>query len=324
MVVLADRLGKGAADADHVAAGAAARNHLAFVAEEIFGDVPAAVDLADELRLGHFDIVEEGFAEGRIARNQQDRLGRDALALHVEEHEGDALIFVRLVGADEAEDPVGLVGIAGPDLRSVDDPVIALVLAEGLQGDEVAARAGFRIALAPADFTARDLVQIMDLLLFGPEFEQRGAEHPDTEAVERRARVDALHFLFQDLGLFGGQPGAAIFLRPIGNGVALCGAGFEPLFLGVILENPFAAAPAHIAFVADGFAHFGGTIGFQPGAHFGAKSVLIAHFSGSSSGVQTKGSRPVYASVNLAPPRCRYGTVASDCGPLTRPRMRLS
>src|SRR3546814_15470645 len=92
-------------------------------------------------------IVEEGFAERAVAADQQDRLGRDALARHVEEHEGDALIFVRLVGADEAENPVGLVGVARPDLRPVDDPMIALVLTEGLQGPEIAARARFEIAL---------------------------------------------------------------------------------------------------------------------------------------------------------------------------------
>src|SRR3546814_11087076 len=75
-----------------------------------------------------------------------------------------------------------------------------------LQGHEIAARARFGIALAPADFAARDRVEILDLLLLGPELQQRGAEHPDTEAVERRARMDALHFLFEDLGLLGGEP----------------------------------------------------------------------------------------------------------------------
>ena len=55
-----------------------AADHLALVAEEIFGDVPALVHLADELVLGHLHVVEEGLAEGRIAADQQDRLGRDA------------------------------------------------------------------------------------------------------------------------------------------------------------------------------------------------------------------------------------------------------
>ena len=39
-------------------------DHLAFVAEEIFGDVPALVHFADDLVLGHLHVVEEGFAEG--------------------------------------------------------------------------------------------------------------------------------------------------------------------------------------------------------------------------------------------------------------------
>src|SRR5690606_23675630 len=161
---------------------------------------------------------------------------------------------------DEAEDPVGLVGIAGPDFRPVDDPMIALVFAEGLQRDEVAARTRFRIALAPADFAARDLGEVMDLLLLGAEFEHRGAEHPDAEAVERRACIDALHFLAENLGLFGRETSAAISLGPVGHRIALRDARFEPRFLGVVLEHPFAPAPAHIALVAHGFAHFGGAI----------------------------------------------------------------
>src|SRR3546814_19909054 len=113
-------------------------------------------------------IVEEGFAERAVAADQQDRLGRDALARHVEEHEGDALIFIRLVGAYEAENPVGLVGIAGPDFRSVDDPVIALVITERLQGHVIAARPRIRIPLAPAAFAATVRVEQLPLLLIGP------------------------------------------------------------------------------------------------------------------------------------------------------------
>ena len=35
--------------------------------EQIFGDIPAPVQRADQLILGHLHIVEEGLAEGRIA-----------------------------------------------------------------------------------------------------------------------------------------------------------------------------------------------------------------------------------------------------------------
>ena len=195
--------------------------------------------------------------------------------------------------------------------------MVALVLAEGLQADEVAARARFAIALAPADFAARDLGEVMDLLLLGTEFEQRRAEHPDAEAVERRARIDALHFLLEDLRLFGRESRTAIGFRPVGDGIAFRYAGLEPLFLGVILEHPFAAAPADVAFVADGLAHFGGAVGFQPRAHFGAEGVQIAHLQGSSSDPRIRGIRQLYASVNLGRRTCRYGAVASDCPPLT-------
>ena len=112
---------------------ARARNHLTFVAEQILGDIPAAVELANNLMLRHRDIVKEGFAERRISADQQDRLGRNAGARHVEQQERDALILVGLVGPDQTEDPVSLVGIRGPDLAAIDDPMIALVFAKGLE-----------------------------------------------------------------------------------------------------------------------------------------------------------------------------------------------
>ena len=113
-----------------------------------------------DLVLGHLHVVEEGLAEGRIAGDQQDRPGRDAGARHVEQQEADPLMLGRgRIGAHQAEDPVGLVGIAGPDLLAVDQPVIALVLALGLQAGEVGAGAGLGIALAPADLAAGDLGQ---------------------------------------------------------------------------------------------------------------------------------------------------------------------
>ena len=100
--------------------------------EQIFRQHPATVKFADNLVLGHDNIVEEGFAERRVARNQLDRLCRNAWRFHIEQQEADALIFICLVGADEAENPVGLIGIGCPDFLAVYDPMVALVLAIGL------------------------------------------------------------------------------------------------------------------------------------------------------------------------------------------------
>ena len=63
------------AEAFSVAAKAHAADHFALMAQEVFGDVPALVDLAYHLILGDLHIVEEGLAERRIAGDEQDRPG---------------------------------------------------------------------------------------------------------------------------------------------------------------------------------------------------------------------------------------------------------
>src|SRR3546814_665471 len=170
------------------------------MAEQIFGDVPALVLVMDALAFGHFHIVEKGLAERRIARNQQDRLGRDTLARHVEQDEADPALLRFLGGPHEAENPVGLVGIARPHLLPVDDIMVARILGRGREPGEVRSGVGFRIALAPADFAARDLGQIIELLFLAAVFEQRRAEHRNAEAVQGIARGDPAHLLTQHLG----------------------------------------------------------------------------------------------------------------------------
>ena len=259
-------------------AQAHAGDHLALVAEQIFGDVPALVFLVDAVRLGHLHIVHEGFAERRIAADQQDRLGRDARALHVEQHEADAALLGCLAGADEAEDPIGLVGVAGPHLLPVDDIMVARVLGAGREAGEVGAGIGFRIALAPADFAARDLGQMFELLLFAAVFQQRGPEHRNAEAVERVARPDRAHFLAQHLGFRRRQPAAAILLRPVGDGPTPFAHHLQPLRLcgiggGIIM----APTPADVLIATDRLAHVWRAVRLQPRAGVGSELIEIGH-----------------------------------------------
>ncbi|KAK0334014.1 hypothetical protein LTR94_018300 [Friedmanniomyces endolithicus] len=192
-------LGQGTAGAD-LAHGA---DHGPLMGQQIFGHVPAAVQRADQVFLLHPHIVEEGFAEGGLAADQGDGPGGDARRLHVEQDEGDAQMFGRLrIGADQAEDPVGLVGVGGPDLLAVDDPVVAAILRLGLDRGQVGAGAGLGIALAPADFAAHDLGQEPLLLFFGPEGQKRRAQHPDAETGQGRLGLDAPQLRRQHLGLF--------------------------------------------------------------------------------------------------------------------------
>ena len=103
--------------------------------------------------------------------------------------------------AHEAENPVGLVGIRGPDFLAIDQVMVALVFAFGLQVSQIRAGARFGIPLTPARFAHYDVRQEALLLLFIAKFEQGRPEHPQSEGIERRPRFDAAQFLLQDASL---------------------------------------------------------------------------------------------------------------------------
>src|SRR6185369_5174688 len=117
--------------------------------EEALADSPAAVPGTDQVVLLGARVGEEGLAEGGRIVDQPDRTGQHARLAHIDQHEADALMLLGGVGAHQAEAPIGEVGARGPDLLAVDQIVVALVFAPGLQGSEVGAGARLRIALAP-------------------------------------------------------------------------------------------------------------------------------------------------------------------------------
>ena len=87
--------------------------------------------VADQIALRHPHVVEEGLAERRLAGDQQDRLGADTPgeAMSNSMKLMPSCFLARRVGAHQAEDPVGLVGVGGPDLLAVDDEMVAVVSA---------------------------------------------------------------------------------------------------------------------------------------------------------------------------------------------------
>ena len=110
--------------------------------------------------LGTFTSSKKVSQKGELPLISRIGLVETPGRLHVEQQEADPAMLGLGRGADQAEDPVGLVGVAGPHLLAVDQPVVALVLGLGLQAGEIGAGARLRIALAPADFAARDLGQV--------------------------------------------------------------------------------------------------------------------------------------------------------------------
>src|SRR5262249_20658018 len=106
----------------------------------------------------------------------------DARGLHVDQKEADAVLLHLGVGAHEAEAPVGETAAGRPDLLTIDQIVVTLVLGLGLQAGQVGARARFRIALTPTDFSARDPGQMSFLLLVAAILEQGWTEQRSPHA----------------------------------------------------------------------------------------------------------------------------------------------
>src|SRR4029079_18288010 len=116
--------------------------------------------------------------------------------------------------ADQAEDPVRLVSIAGPDFLAIDQPVIAFVFRLCVKARQVRSGTRFGIALAPANLAACDLRKVMLFLLLAPELEHCGPKHGNSEAGERRTCADPLHFLLEDAGFGRRKAAPAIIHRP--------------------------------------------------------------------------------------------------------------
>ena len=97
----------------------------------------------------------------------------------------------RRVGADQAEDPVGVLAERRPGLLAVDDPVVAVADGGGAQRGQVGAGVGLGEALAPPDVEVRRLRQEALLLLLVAEGREDRADHAGVEGAAARARWPA-------------------------------------------------------------------------------------------------------------------------------------
>ena len=79
--------------------------------QQVFSDIPAGVQSADQITFFDPDIVEEGLAKRRLTGDQADRSGAGAGCCHIEQHKADAGVFLGGIGANQAENPIALIGI---------------------------------------------------------------------------------------------------------------------------------------------------------------------------------------------------------------------
>ena len=247
-------------------------DHAALVLQQFLGYFPATVQAADEVAFRHVHVSQKCFAEHRCAADQGDRPRLDPRTLHVEQQEADAAVLGAGVGAYQAEDPVGVVGVGGPDLLAIDQIVVALIFGAGREAGQIGAGAGLAIALTPAQFAARDGRQVCGLLFLAAVFQQHRAEHADAETEQGCAAAKARHFFFQYKVLVTRQPAAAIGLGPRRYGPAARDHAREPQLAVGIAEAYVASAPHPFAFW-HGRAHGGGTVGIEPGADVRAEII---------------------------------------------------
>src|ERR1700722_15530081 len=118
---------------------------------------------------------------------------------------------------------------------------------------------------------------MLALLFFGAVLQQRRAEHPDAEAVRRRAAVERALFLAQNFGLVARESAAAVLTRPLRHRPPLLRHAFEPQSLRVGLKFPMPSAPASVFFSLGRPPHFGRAIRLEPRARLFPKSVKIFH-----------------------------------------------
>ena len=213
------------------APSADAADHFALVRQQVLGDVPALVEFADEVapcgtRTSSKKVSQNGdlpeISRIGLVDTPGVRMSKRMKLMPM-------MLRRRRVGAHQAEDPVGLVGVARPDLLAVDEEMVAVVFGARRQRRQVGAGVGLRVALAPADLAARDLRQVFALLRFAavaaaaPGRASRCRTHCSGER-----QPSAAHLAAQDSCFLARETAAAVFLRPVRHGPAARRHAFEP------------------------------------------------------------------------------------------------
>src|SRR5262249_59417354 len=122
----------------------------ALVRERRHGDLPAPIDVADDVGTRDGYGVEEHLAEFGGSGDLPERPDRDAGKLHVEDEVGQAPVLrQRRIGARQEAAPAGELCVARPHLLPGDTEAVAVALRARAHRGEVAARVRLAEELAP-------------------------------------------------------------------------------------------------------------------------------------------------------------------------------
>ena len=169
------------------------------------------------MRVGEERVVENDLVEVVRPGQVDDRPGRDARRLHVDEELGQPMppVFLgRRRGAQQRDHVIGLMRVAGPDLAPADQPSAVGLGRPGRGGEHVGARIGLAEPDAETEFAARDLRQDLLLYLLLAVAEDDRAALPVGGRMRSGRRAGRQHFLRHDIALEMRALVAAIFFGP--------------------------------------------------------------------------------------------------------------
>ena len=177
------------------------------MAEDGVGYLPALPSFTHNLILGYTNIGKKNLVEIRIFGHINERTNLNARGVHFKQQERDSLMLGGVgLCSNQAEDPIGQVSRAGPDLLAIDNPLVTVKLSLGSQAGQVTARSGFGISLAPDDFTLNGWFYKLLLLLLGTHFQKHRRQHRNALATQTRIHTRGTKLFgnnsgFDDIGL---------------------------------------------------------------------------------------------------------------------------
>ena len=184
-------------------------------------DTPAAVQRAEQVLGGQLHIGEEHLVELGLAGHLPQRPDLDAGEIHRTEEERDALVLLRLrVGASHEDAPVAVAPATAPHLLAVHHEPVAVAL--GLRGEptEIAAGAGLAEQLAPQPVGRERGAEVVGLLLWCAEPQDRAAGEHQAHHVEERRHPDEGAFEHPHGVVLDGEASPAELAGPVDADVA--------------------------------------------------------------------------------------------------------
>jgi hypothetical protein len=193
----------------------------ALVSQRVHRDLPPIAALAEEVLLGHDDVVEEELAELRVAGDLGHGPQLDAGRAHVHDQHRDAAVRGHgLIRAGEHPAPPRELAPGHPCLLSTEDEVV--VALDGARAQRREVGSGLRLGepLAPDLLGREDRRHVTAPLLVRAEAQQRWAEDVEPDDVDELGGAGSGELLIDD-DLLGDRPSPAPELeRPRASDVA--------------------------------------------------------------------------------------------------------